>query len=94
MNLLKTPLWNRKRILEQILKPKKGIIEIADCAKGKTTEDMRAYLERILEERSVAFLPLSPFVEVLTRYDIAGEKALSSSILSRCTRSAVARKRG
>lgn len=51
MSLLDKPLWRRKLLLQQILKDKTGVIEIADCAKASTKEEIHAFLVRILEER-------------------------------------------
>ncbi|GAA5909260.1 hypothetical protein JCM6882_003781 [Rhodosporidiobolus microsporus] len=59
--LLHNALWDRKQLLQKILKPKKGVIEIADCATGKSIEDIRDYLTRILEERGEGLVVKHPF---------------------------------
>ncbi|GAA6040368.1 hypothetical protein JCM8097_007579 [Rhodosporidiobolus ruineniae] len=62
--LLEKALWDRKQLLGRILKQKKGVIEIAECATGKTADDIRNYLTRILEERGEGLVikhPLSHY---------------------------------
>lgn len=49
--LLDKPLWRRKLLLSQVIKQKTGVIEIADCAKAKSKQEIHAFLVRILEER-------------------------------------------
>ncbi|KAM0793512.1 hypothetical protein ACM66B_000951 [Microbotryomycetes sp. NB124-2] len=49
--LLDVPLFRRKEFLKNILKEKKGVIEFAECSKGKSTTDITDHLKRILEER-------------------------------------------
>lgn len=51
--LVEKPLWRRKLLLSRIIKDKTGIIEIADCAKASTKEEIHSFLVRILEERCV-----------------------------------------
>jgi hypothetical protein len=31
--------------------PKKGVIELADCVRAETKEDIKTYLEKIVAER-------------------------------------------
>ncbi|GAA5858831.1 hypothetical protein JCM8547_005005 [Rhodosporidiobolus lusitaniae] len=58
--LLRQPLWDRKNTLQQIVKEKKGVVELADCATGKSADDIRAYLTRILEERGEGLVVKHP----------------------------------
>lgn len=47
------PLWRRKVLLSTLFRPKKGVIELADCVRAESKEDIKAYLENIVAERSV-----------------------------------------
>ncbi|BGP36353.1 DNA ligase (ATP) [Rhodotorula kratochvilovae] len=58
--LLDKSLWQRKKLLGQLIKHKQGVMEIADCAKGSTAEDIREYLERIVEERGEGLVVKHP----------------------------------
>ncbi|GJN92108.1 hypothetical protein Rhopal_005137-T1 [Rhodotorula paludigena] len=58
--LINHSLWQRKQMLARMITPKKGVIEIADCAKGKSVEDIREYLMRILEERGEGLVVKNP----------------------------------
>ncbi|GAA5823391.1 hypothetical protein JCM3770_006850 [Rhodotorula araucariae] len=49
--LIDKSLWQRKKLLGQLINYKQGVMEIADCAKGSTVDDIREYLMRIVEER-------------------------------------------
>lgn len=53
--LIGKSLWQRKKLLSQLVRHKQGVIEIADCTKGSTTDDIRRTLERIMDERCAAF---------------------------------------
>lgn len=49
--LIEKSLWRRKHLLGQVITQKQGVMEIADCARGSSIDDIREYLQRILEER-------------------------------------------
>ncbi|BGP52608.1 DNA ligase (ATP) [Rhodotorula sphaerocarpa] len=70
MSLLDKPLWRRKLLLQQILKDKTGVIEIADCAKASTKEEIHAFLVRILEERGEGLVVKHP----LSRYHLGARE--------------------
>ncbi|GAA5828242.1 hypothetical protein JCM11251_002654 [Rhodosporidiobolus azoricus] len=59
--LLHNALWDRKQLLHKVLKPIKGVIEIADCATGTSLEDIRDQLTRILEDRGEGLVVKHPF---------------------------------
>lgn len=51
---LELPLWKRKYLLSTLFTPKKGVIELADCVRAESKEDIKGYLEKIVAERSVS----------------------------------------
>ncbi|GEM06078.1 DNA ligase [Rhodotorula toruloides] len=63
--LIEKSLWRRKHLLGQVITQKHGVMEIADCARGSSIDDIREYLQRILEERGEGLVckhPLSTYV--------------------------------
>ncbi|GAA5972708.1 hypothetical protein JCM11641_002986 [Rhodosporidiobolus odoratus] len=58
--LLEKALWDRKKLLQRVLKPKVGVIEIADYVTGKSIDDIRGFLTRILEERGEGLVVKHP----------------------------------
>ncbi|PRQ77013.1 ATP dependent DNA ligase domain-domain containing protein [Rhodotorula toruloides] len=63
--LIEKSLWRRKHLLGQVITQKQGVMEIADCARGSSIDDIREYLQRILEERGEGLVckhPLSTYV--------------------------------
>ncbi|GAA5981421.1 hypothetical protein JCM10908_004104 [Rhodotorula pacifica] len=61
--LLDKSLWRRKLLLSQVIKHKTGVIEIADCAKASTKEEIHAFLVRILEERGEGLVVKHPLAK-------------------------------
>ncbi|GAA6013367.1 hypothetical protein JCM11491_006368 [Sporobolomyces phaffii] len=62
---LEMPLWQRKELLSTLFKPKKGILESADCLTGKEMGDIKTFLERIVAERGEGLVikhPLSKYL--------------------------------
>ncbi|GAA5955325.1 hypothetical protein JCM8115_001915 [Rhodotorula mucilaginosa] len=68
--LLDKPLWRRKLLLSQVIKQKTGVIEIADCAKAKSKQEIHAFLVRILEERGEGLVVKHP----LSKYTLGGRE--------------------
>lgn len=68
--LLDKPLWRRKLLLSQVIKHKTGVIEIADCAKAKSKQEIHAFLVRILEERGEGLVVKHP----LSKYTLGGRE--------------------
>ncbi|GAA5867873.1 hypothetical protein JCM3774_004706, partial [Rhodotorula dairenensis] len=61
--LLNKPLWRRKILLSQVIKPKTGVLEIADCAKASSKAEIHAFLVRILEERGEGLVVKHPLAK-------------------------------
>ncbi|GAA5965465.1 hypothetical protein JCM3765_003291 [Sporobolomyces pararoseus] len=62
---LEMPLWKRKYLLSTLFTPKKGVIELADCVRAESKEDIKGYLEKIVAERGEGLVikhPLSKYL--------------------------------
>ncbi|GAA5922726.1 DNA ligase (ATP) DNL4 [Sporobolomyces koalae] len=62
---LNKPLWIRKQLLANIVTPKKGVLELADCVRATSVNDIKTYLERIVAERGEGLVikhPLSKYL--------------------------------
>ncbi|TNY23188.1 ATP dependent DNA ligase domain-containing protein [Rhodotorula diobovata] len=68
--LIGKSLWQRKKLLSQLVRHKQGVIEIADCTKGSTTDDIRRTLERIMDERGEGLVIKHP----LSLYQLGGRE--------------------
>lgn len=70
--LIGKSLWQRKKLLGELIKHKQGVIEIAECTSGSTTADIRRVLERIMDERcvppSLSLFPPALPLETLSRH--------------------------
>ncbi|GAA5907954.1 hypothetical protein JCM8208_004007 [Rhodotorula glutinis] len=68
--LIGKSLWQRKKLLGELVKHKQGVIEIAECTSGSTTDDIRKTLERIMDERGEGLVIKHP----LSLYQLGGRE--------------------
>ncbi|GAA5850871.1 hypothetical protein JCM9279_006224 [Rhodotorula babjevae] len=68
--LIGKSLWQRKKLLGDLITHKQGVIEIAECTSGSTTADIRNVLERIMDERGEGLVIKHP----LSLYQLGGRE--------------------